>query len=80
VSGGALVAGTRRGRAGASFSALLAGKRHQSLEVTGIATHAKEPVFEATAFEIRFKFLMDMSGKIFALTFQLLNQGGVVFL
>tara|TARA_B110000240_G_scaffold74414_1_gene84689 strand:+ start:1297 stop:1542 length:246 start_codon:yes stop_codon:yes gene_type:complete len=48
--------------------------------VTGIATHAKEPVFEATAFEIRFKFLMDMSGKIFALTFQLLNQGGVVFL
>ena len=37
-------------------------------------------MFEATAFEIRFKFLMDMSGKIFALTFQLLNQGGVVFL
>ena len=48
--------------------------------MTGIATHAKEPVFEATAFEIRFKFSMDMSGKIFALTFQLLNQGGVVFL
>ena len=37
-------------------------------------------MFETTAFEIRFKFLMDMSGKIFALTFQLLNQGGVVFL
>ena len=37
-------------------------------------------MFEATAFEIRFKFSMDMSGKIFALTFQLLNQGGVVFL
>ena len=28
--------------------------------MTGIATHAKEPVFEATAFEIRFKFSMDM--------------------
>ena len=45
-----------------------------------IATHAKEPVFEATAFEIRFKFSMDMSRQTFALKFQLLNQGGVVFL
>jgi hypothetical protein len=45
-----------------------------------IATHAKKPVFEATAFEIRFKLSMDMSRQTFALKFQLLNQGGVVFL
>ncbi len=35
--------------------ALLAGERHQALEVTRIATHAKKPILEATAFEIRFK-------------------------
>ena len=45
-----------------------------------IATHAKESVFEATAFELRFKFSMDMSRQTFTLKFQLLNQGGVVFL
>jgi hypothetical protein len=45
-----------------------------------IATHAKKPVFEATAFEIRFKLSMDMSRQTFALKFQLLNQGRVVFL
>jgi len=59
---------------------LLAGKRYEPLEVVLIATHAQEPVFEATAFEIRFKFSMDMSRKTFALTFQLLNQDGIVFL
>jgi hypothetical protein len=48
--------------------------------VTRIATHAKKPVLEATAFEIRFKFSMDMNRQTFALGFQLLNQGGVVFL
>jgi hypothetical protein len=42
--------------------------------------HAKEPVFEANAFEIRFKLSMDMSGQTFALKFQLLNQDWVVFL
>jgi len=36
-------------------------------------------MFEATAFEIRFKLLMDMSRQTFTLEFQLLNQGGVVF-
>ena len=61
-------------------SPLLAGERHEPLEVTLIATHAKEAVFEATAFEIRFKLSMDMSRQTFALTFQLLNQSGVVFL
>ena len=45
-----------------------------------IATHAQEPVFEATAFEIRFKLSMDMCRQTFALKFQLLNQGWVVFL
>jgi len=50
-------------------SPLLAGKRYEPLEVTCIATHAKKPVFEATAFEIRFKFSMDMSRQIFALEF-----------
>ena len=48
--------------------------------MTRIATHAKKPVFEATAFEIRFKFPMDMSRQTSTLDFQLLNQGGVVFL
>mgnify|MGYP006981168024 CR=1 FL=1 len=48
--------------------------------MTLIATHAKEAVFEATAFEIRFKFSMDMSRQTFALGFQLLNEGRVVFL
>ena len=45
-----------------------------------IATHAQEPVFEATAFEICFKLPMDMSRQTFALKFQLLNPGRVVFL
>ena len=45
-----------------------------------IAAHAKESVFEATAFEIRLKFSMDMSRQTFTLEFQLFNQGGVVFL
>ena len=54
--------------------------RHQALEVTRIATHAKKPVLEATAFEIRFKLSMDMSRQTFALKFQLLNKGWVVFL
>ena len=48
--------------------------------MTRIATHAKKPVLEATAFEIRFKFSMDMNRQTFALSFQLLNQGWVVFL
>ena len=61
-------------------SSLLAGERHEPLEVALIATHAKEPVFETTAFEIRFKLSMDMSRQTFALKFQLLNQSGVVFL
>jgi len=62
------------------ISSLLAGERHEPLEVALIAAHAKESVFEATAFEIRFKFSMDMSWQTFALKFQLLNQVGVVFL
>ena len=37
-------------------------------------------MLEATAFEVRFKFSMDMSRQTFALEFQLLNQGGVVLL
>ena len=37
-------------------------------------------MFEATAFEIRFKLSMDMGRQTFALKFQLLNQGGVMFL
>ncbi len=37
-------------------------------------------MFEATAFEICFKLSTDMSRQTFALKFQLLNQGGVVFL
>jgi hypothetical protein len=48
--------------------------------VTLIATYAQEPVLEATAFEIRFKFSMDMSRQTHTLGFQLLNQGRVVFL
>ena len=32
-------------------SPLFAGKRYETLEVAFIATHAQEPVFEATAFE-----------------------------
>ncbi|GHD23046.1 hypothetical protein GCM10007052_35280 [Halioglobus japonicus] len=48
--------------------------------MTLIATYPQEPVFEATAFEIRFKLSMDMSRQTFALKFQLLNQDGVVFL
>ena len=61
-------------------SPLFAGKRYETLEVAFIATHAQEPVFEATAFEIRFKLPMDMSRQTFALRFRLLNRGGVVFL
>jgi hypothetical protein len=45
-----------------------------------IATYAQEPVLEATAFEICFKLPMDISRQTFALKFQLLNQGGVMFL
>ena len=45
-----------------------------------IATYPQEPVFEAAAFEIRFELSMDMRRQTFALRFQLLNQGGVVFL
>ena len=45
-----------------------------------IATHAKKPVLEATAFEIRFKFSMDMSRQVFTLGFQLLNEGRAVLL
>jgi len=37
-------------------------------------------MFEATAFEIRFKLSMDMSRQVFTLGFQLLNEGRVVFL
>ena len=40
-------------------SSLLAGKCHEPLEVALIATYAKEPALETTAFEIRFKFSMD---------------------
>jgi hypothetical protein len=40
--------------------ALLARKHDEPLELIRSATHTKKPVFEATAFEIRFKFLMDM--------------------
>jgi hypothetical protein len=42
-------------------SSLLTRKRHEPLEVALIATHAKEAVFEVTAFEIRFKLSMDLS-------------------
>ena len=45
-----------------------------------ITTYSQEAVFEATAFEIRFKLSMDMSRQTFTLKFQLLNQGRVVFL
>jgi hypothetical protein len=55
-------------------------QRHEPLEKTLIAAYAQEPVFEATAFEIRFKFSMDMCWQAFALSIELLNQGGVVFL
>jgi hypothetical protein len=48
--------------------------------VTLIAADTQEPVLEATAFEIRFKFSMDMNRQTFTLKFQLLNQGGVVLL
>ena len=37
-------------------------------------------MFETAAFEIRFELSMDMSWQTFTLEFQLLNQGGVVFL
>ena len=37
-------------------------------------------MLKATAFEIRFKLPVDMSWQTFALNFQLLKQGGVVFL
>lgn len=37
-------------------------------------------MFETTALKIRLKFSMHMTRQIFALKFQLLNQGGVVFL
>ena len=40
-----------------------------------IATHPQETVFEATALEIRFEFLMHMQGQAFALSIQLFNQG-----
>ena len=59
---------------------LLTRKRYEPLEVAFIAAYAQEPVLEATAFEIRFKLPMDMSRQTFALKFQLLNQGGIVFL
>jgi hypothetical protein len=68
------------GTAARAKPSLLAGKRHEPVEVTLIATHPQEPVFEATAFEIRFKLSMDMGRQTFALKFQLLNQSGVVFL
>ena len=58
----------------------LARECHELLEVALIATHAQGPVFEATAFEIRFKLPMDMRRQTFALRFRLLNRGGVVFL
>ena len=45
-----------------------------------IAAYPQEAVFEATAFEIRFKFSMDMSRQGFSLSIKLFNQGGVVFL
>jgi len=61
-------------------SSLLAGERHQALEVALIATDAKKLELEATAFEIRFKFSVDMRRQTCALKFQLVNQGGVVFL
>ena len=62
------------------ISALLAGKRYEPLEVALLATYPQEAVHEATAFEIRFKFSMDMSRQTPTLEFQLLNQGRVVFL
>lgn len=48
--------------------------------MAGVAAHPQESVFEAAALEIRFKLSMDMSRQTFALEFQLLNEGRVVFL
>ena len=45
-----------------------------------IATHAQEAIFEAAAFEIRFKLSMDMRRQAFTLNFRLLNECWVVFL
>jgi hypothetical protein len=39
----------------------MAAKYHQALKMAVIAAHPQEAVFEATAFEIGFKFSMDMS-------------------
>jgi hypothetical protein len=72
--------GHAAGATAGAESSLLAGERHEPLEVALIATYPQEPVFEATAFEIRFKLSTDMSRQVFTLDFQLLNQGGVVFL
>ena len=58
----------------------LARECHELLEVALIATHAQEPVFKATGFEMRFKLSMAMRWLVFALRFQLPNQGGVAFL
>ena len=48
--------------------------------MTLIAADTQEPVFEATAFEICFKFSVNMCWKEFALNIQVLNQGRVVLL
>jgi hypothetical protein len=68
------------GAAAGAKSALLTRKRHKPLEVTLIAAYAQEPVFEASAFEICFKFSMDVCWQAFAFGFEFFNQGGVVFL
>ncbi len=72
--------GHATGTTAGTESSLLTRKRHEPLKVALIATHAKEAVLEATAFEIRFKLSMDMSRQTFALQFQLLNQSWEVFL
>ncbi|MFT7286831.1 MAG: hypothetical protein ACI87W_000940 [Halieaceae bacterium] len=51
----------------------LAGKRHQLLEVAGVAAHPQESMFEAAAPEIRFEFSVDMVGQRFTLLGQLVD-------
>lgn len=58
--------------------ALLAGKRHQSLEVAFVAAHPEKAVLEAAALQVGLEYPVDMLGQGFALLGQLVNQGGVV--
>ena len=48
--------------------------------MAGVTAYPQEAVLQATAFEIRFKFSVDMCWQAFPLSIELFNQGGVVFL